>query len=59
MTVGHLMFAGVMTIYMGLAAIIEERDLVAHFGDQYEDYRRRVPMFIPSVTPAKKEATDV
>ncbi|MEX2318055.1 MAG: methanethiol S-methyltransferase [Pirellulales bacterium] len=47
MTVGHLLFAGVLSAYMGLAASIEERDLVAHFGKQYEDYRRRVPMFIP------------
>jgi protein-S-isoprenylcysteine O-methyltransferase Ste14 len=47
MTVGHLLFAGVLSLYMGLAALIEERDLIAHFGKQYEEYRRRVPMFIP------------
>jgi protein-S-isoprenylcysteine O-methyltransferase Ste14 len=47
MTAGHLLFASVLTVYMGAAALIEERDLVAHFGRQYEDYRRRVPMFIP------------
>ncbi len=47
MTAGHLLFAGVLTTYMALAAKVEERDLVAHFGDQYEDYRRRVPMFVP------------
>ena len=47
MTVGHLLFAGVLTVYMVLAATIEERDLVAHFGQQYEEYRRTVPMFIP------------
>ncbi len=52
MTVGHLLFAGVLTGYMGLAAIFEERDLVAHFGQQYEDYRQRVPMFVPSLTAA-------
>ena len=47
MTVGHLLFAGVLTGYMGLAALLEERDLIAFFGRQYEDYRQRVPMFIP------------
>jgi len=47
MTLGHLLFAVVLTGYMGLAALIEERDLVAHFGHQYEEYRRMVPMFIP------------
>lgn len=47
MTVGHLLFAAVLTGYMGLAAIIEERDLVSYFGRHYEEYRRRVPMFVP------------
>src|SRR6188508_3557779 len=47
MTIGHLLFAGMLTTYMALAALVEERDLVAHFGEQYEDYRRRVPMFVP------------
>lgn len=47
MTAGHLLFAGAMTVYMALAAVVEERDLVRHFGGQYEDYRRRVPMFVP------------
>jgi protein-S-isoprenylcysteine O-methyltransferase Ste14 len=47
MTVGHLLLAGVLTGYMALAACFEERDLVAHFGRQYEDYQRRVPMFVP------------
>ena len=47
MTAGHLLFAGVLTGYMALAALVEERDLIAHFGRQYEEYRHRVPMFIP------------
>jgi protein-S-isoprenylcysteine O-methyltransferase Ste14 len=48
MTLGHLLFAVVMTGYMILAAVLfEERDLVAHFGEQYEVYQREVPRFIP------------
>jgi protein-S-isoprenylcysteine O-methyltransferase Ste14 len=50
MSLGHLMFAGVLTSYMALAAIAEEHDLVTHFGGDYEDYRRHVPMFIPKLT---------
>jgi protein-S-isoprenylcysteine O-methyltransferase Ste14 len=51
LTLGHLLFAIVLTAYMGVAAVIEERDLLAHFGQQYADYRRRVPMFMPSIAP--------
>src|SRR6185295_15975264 len=58
MTAGHLLFAGVMTGYMALAAIIEERDLITYCGQHSVDYRRRVPMFIPRLragerTPAR------
>ncbi len=48
MTVGHLLFAGSLTVYMLVAAAIEERDLVAHFGPQYREYQQRVNMFVPS-----------
>jgi protein-S-isoprenylcysteine O-methyltransferase Ste14 len=47
MTAGHLLFAAVMTGYMCLAVLFEERDLIAHFGQQYREYRRQVPMFMP------------
>lgn len=53
MTVGHLLFAAVLTIYMGAAAVLEERDLIAHFGHQYAAYRERVPMFIPRLLAAQ------
>ncbi|HTU24627.1 MAG TPA: isoprenylcysteine carboxylmethyltransferase family protein [Pirellulales bacterium] len=56
MTVGHLLFAVVLTGYMGLAAIFEERDLIDHFGKQYQDYRRRVPMFVPRLTAARTDS---
>jgi len=49
MTVGHLLFATTLTVYMALASIVEERDLLAHFGSHYEDYRRQVPRFVPSL----------
>lgn len=49
MTLGHVLFAITMTLYMGIAVIFEERDLVGHFGEAYRDYRRRVPMFMPNL----------
>jgi methanethiol S-methyltransferase len=54
MTSGHLLFAAVLTGYMALAARVEERDLVTHFGEAYVDYRRRVPMFVPRWRTATK-----
>lgn len=47
MTVGHLLFAGGSTVYVLVGVKLEERDLVAGFGDRYRDYRREVPMFVP------------
>ncbi len=47
MTAGHLMFSAVMTAYMLIGIQFEERDLVKIFGDDYRNYRERVPMLIP------------
>jgi protein-S-isoprenylcysteine O-methyltransferase Ste14 len=47
MTVGHLLFAAVTTAYIFVGIFLEERDLVALFGDQYRRYRAQVGMLIP------------
>jgi protein-S-isoprenylcysteine O-methyltransferase Ste14 len=47
MTLGHLLFAVLMSVYMVAASRVEERDLVDYFGPAYEDYRRNVPAFFP------------
>jgi protein-S-isoprenylcysteine O-methyltransferase Ste14 len=57
MTLGHLLFAGTLTLYMVVAARIEERDLVGHFGDTYRAYQRRVPMFIPRLGESEESPT--
>jgi protein-S-isoprenylcysteine O-methyltransferase Ste14 len=56
MTVGHLLFAIVMTGYVLIGIYLEERDLIALFGEQYCAYRRQVAMLIPL---ARSNAADV
>ena len=50
MTVGRLLFAAVTTVYILIAIRIEERDLIAFFGDEYREYRKRTPMLIPRLS---------
>ncbi len=47
MTIGHLLFAGVTTAYILVGILLEERDLVDLFGDDYRRYRERVSMLVP------------
>jgi protein-S-isoprenylcysteine O-methyltransferase Ste14 len=53
MTLSHLVLASLVTAYILFAIQFEERDLVAHFGDRYADYRREVPMLVPGGTPLR------
>ncbi len=47
MTVGHLLLAVGLSIYMLIAIRYEERDLVSLFGKDYELYREQVGMLTP------------
>ena len=47
MTVGHVLFAAAASGYILIGIWLEERDLVATFGDTYRQYRQRVSMLIP------------
>ncbi len=47
MTVGHLVFAAVTTLYILVAIQIEERDIASVHGATYEEYRQRVSMILP------------
>jgi methanethiol S-methyltransferase len=49
MSVGHLVFAVGMTVYILVGITMEERSLVRQFGDQYRDYQRKIAMLIPFV----------
>jgi protein-S-isoprenylcysteine O-methyltransferase Ste14 len=48
MTVGHLLFTTVTTIYILIAVkYLEEKDLRKFIGEKYETYQKEVPMIIP------------
>lgn len=48
MTVGHLLFTLVTTIYIFVAVkFLEEKDLRKTIGEKYETYQKEVPMIIP------------
>ena len=54
MTLGHLIFAIMTTIYIILSVkYLEEKDLRHYLGKGYEEYQEKVPMLIP-FTKSKK-----
>lgn len=46
-TTDRLLFNGLFTVWIIIGTILEERDLVASFGDDYRYYQQTVPMLIP------------
>lgn len=53
MTVGHLVFASAMTLYVFIGLYFEERALLREFGEAYGDYQFRTPMLIPRLWPVR------
>jgi methanethiol S-methyltransferase len=53
MTLGHLLFAALLTGYIVVGVTLEERDLARHLGGEYAAYRAETPMFVPSL-PGRK-----
>jgi protein-S-isoprenylcysteine O-methyltransferase Ste14 len=46
--------AGLWSGWMLVGTLLEERDLVADFGDAYRRYQRQVPMLVPWRRPAAR-----
>jgi protein-S-isoprenylcysteine O-methyltransferase Ste14 len=53
MTVGQLTFAAGATVYVLIATMFEEADLVADLGDVYRRYRAEVPAFFPGLSSGR------
>jgi len=47
-TADRLLFNVLWTVWVFGGTVLEERDLVATFGEPYREYQRRVPMLLPS-----------
>jgi methanethiol S-methyltransferase len=46
-TADRLLFNVLWTVWIVVGTLLEEKDLLADFGDVYRDYQRKVPMLIP------------
>ena len=57
LTISHLLFAAGMTAYIFIGIAHEERDLLAHFGAAYDDYRKRVGMIVPGIGRRRNRST--
>lgn len=47
LTADRLVFNTLFTVWMVVGTFLEERDLIVTFGDDYREYRKKVPMLLP------------
>jgi hypothetical protein len=60
LTLDRLQFNLVFTIWIVIAILLEERDLVAVIGDSYRSYQNKVPMLLPfRINPRIKSEPDM
>jgi len=56
MSLGHLMFAAGMTVYILVGIYFEERDLRRQLGGEYAAYQRQTPRLLPLPRPGARQA---
>jgi len=49
MSVSHFVMSTLLTLYIVIGVILEERDLIKQFGDTYREYRKQIATLIPKV----------
>ena len=59
MTVGHVVFAASMTIYLLVGIRFEERKLVQELGNEYKIYQKNVLALVPSFKKNKSKISTV
>jgi protein-S-isoprenylcysteine O-methyltransferase Ste14 len=52
------LLSGGLTVYVLLALVLEERDLITRFGSAYRAYRARVPLLVPWRPPVSSSVHD-
>jgi protein-S-isoprenylcysteine O-methyltransferase Ste14 len=57
LTADRLLLNVLWTVWVVVGTVLEERDLVAAFGDPYREYQRAVPMLIPWRRPRELPGT--
>lgn len=48
-TVGALIHLGCLIAYLPIGIYFEEKNLIAFFGENYREYQRQVPAFLPRI----------
>jgi methanethiol S-methyltransferase len=49
LTAGRCVFNALFTVYALAGTVVEERSLIEEMGDDYKEYRKKVPAFIPKL----------
>jgi methanethiol S-methyltransferase len=49
LTAGRFLFNALFTMYALAGTVVEERSLIKEFGEDYREYRKKVPAFIPKL----------